>query len=144
MSFIQCAFIRKNTPKLRKQLNDLGYRVCPCCDYSSNSWLFTMPCADVHVVSDEEREVFLDECGGYYIDCAENEKLFLALAALRDDCDLGQYFKVLDTRTSETFIGKSRARSVSQEREECEDGKYFVARKMTVKELIEHFKNGVN
>ena len=65
--FTEKCFIRKNTKELQDKLSDLGY-------------------ASYH---DSERS----SDGTYYgIDCGDNEKLFLAIAALRDDSDKDQLF----------------------------------------------------
>lgn len=93
--FIQPCFIRKNTKELRDKLKDLGYEYCPQYDTSCDS-LHTRGSNILH-----GRPYFVDE---HYtdldsnnsfdgIDCEENDDLFLAIAALRDDTDKNQYFK---------------------------------------------------
>ena len=87
MGFTTPAFIRKNTPELRKKLAVLGYKY----DYRADF------CHDIIYVDAERNEFFPtfssnitdDEIA---IDCGTNEELFLAIAALRDDTDDNQWF----------------------------------------------------
>lgn len=91
MAFTTPCFIRKNTPELRKRLSDLGYRQLRCLE---GECLVT----GVDLVSSISAECFdnkdpritWDAAGR--IDCGDNEELFLALAALRDDTDRYQWF----------------------------------------------------
>lgn len=148
MSFTQQVFIRKNTPELREKLKVLGHQLCSCCNYH-DGWLFTSTSCDVHRVDEEEESEFLadtEERTGEIIDCGTNEDLFLALAALRDDSDIHQYFKmdveVFYKDLPEGYVFK--ATDIN--------GKYHVGvkidplycHKMDVKELIEHFGSDIN
>lgn len=95
MSFIQSCFIRKNTPELRNRLEKLGYlppsevwhdeNFAICTIYRDNKGeYFTFKI-------DDDFEKFI--VPSYpYIDCGDNEELFIALAALRDDSDKNQYW----------------------------------------------------
>lgn len=86
MGFITKCFIRKNTPELLKKLEKMGYEICPCCDFVISHWLENdIESKTIHGANDDT-----DNNGG--IDCKENENLFLALAAMRDDTDEGQLF----------------------------------------------------
>ena len=91
--FTTPCFIRKNTPELRKKLEELGY------NHAQNVW------EDKHI--NKCRLLWTEYYGSYWhhyiearpkkffdthIDCGENEQLFLALAALRDDSDKFQWF----------------------------------------------------
>lgn len=88
--FTQPCFIKKNTPELRKKLEDLGYI----------SHIFN---------NNDANNIYADKLGTYisvdienqpyYIDCGTNEQLFLALAALRDDSDYMQWFVFPKTNT---------------------------------------------
>lgn len=87
MGFTTPAFIRKNTPELRKKLERLGYYLHPeCIDDDRGNYLFV------------NREYYLNRPLGYSeelsrsIDCGTNESLFLAITALRDDTDNNQMF----------------------------------------------------
>ena len=137
--FTQPCFIRKNTPELRKKLEELGYE----------------PNAYESFWEDDNRYIIttINSQGyGYYtlciknccllenelfIDCGINEELFLALAALRDDSDYMQWFtngndcwyKCLDNKFREEIVNWLSCMSTS------------VWHKATVEEIIEHFKD---
>ena len=129
MAFTQPCFIRKNTPELRKKLEDLGYI----------SHIFN---------NNDANNIYADKLGTYisvdienqpyYIDCGTNEELFLALAALRDDTDINQYF-VCD-KVSFT-LGKTYYPDdyLYYQYDEFFDKQNW--HKATVKEIIEHFKD---
>ena len=76
-----------------------------------------------------------------HIDCGANEKLFLALAALRDDNDYMQWF--ISDKTKQFY--KCTSNKFDWQQEEianwlcCISVEYF--RKATVEEIIEHFKS---
>lgn len=127
MGFTTAAFIRRNTPELRKRLEALGYYLHPeCIDDDRGNYLFA------------NREYYLNRPLGYSeelsrsIDCGTNESLFLAIAALRDDTSANQYW-VFDQdflphyKKGDFTIGHFNRCSCY-----C-----HVA---SVKELIEHFK----
>lgn len=85
MSFIQPCFIRKNTPELRKMLEDMGIyehpsgRATEKCLFVNRGFYSSLP---IGYTEEIERA----------INCGTNEDLFLALAALRDDNDKNQWF----------------------------------------------------
>lgn len=126
MGFTAVAFIRKNTPKLRKKLEELGYKECIG---EEGPFLFTS-----HNIFD----CMYTECGlndlayNGLIDCGTNENLFLAIAALRDDTDKHQWF------------------TDGYHWEKCPDEVAYInawidryeysPHKATVEELIEHFR----
>lgn len=123
--FTQPAFIRKNTPELRKKLRNMGYRVFPD--------LFSSPCLScLRTTAFPSSEDNPDKG----IDCGENEKLFIALAALRDDSDFLQWF-VWDRDTLTNKKGKWMLSYVGKMRVDMLREGYY--HKATVKELIEHF-----
>lgn len=84
--------IRKNTPDLRHKLENLGYVQHPnsLANVTSTSLLFC------------NRGFFAELPIGYKeevdqtIDCGDDEELFLAIAALRNDSDKFQYFVCQD------------------------------------------------
>ena len=101
MGFITPCFIRKNTPELRKKLEELGY--------IKNSPKWTDDCNIVwayqyseekgfdtpHYVIANAFDIPFDKHSrlcGKFIDCGTNEELFLAIAALRDDTGDNQLF----------------------------------------------------
>ena len=147
MGFTTAAFIRRNTPELRKKLEELGYncsslrrdRSCLCTAAYLNVYHSIHP----EWLDNEDIRKTND------IDCGTNEELFLAIAALRDDTDDSQWI-VTDSPLS-----------VSYDDTVCNDH-YFIEpkgsmffwdinwmnatiisgnfHKATVEELIEHFK----
>ncbi len=140
MGFTTAAFIRRNTPELRKKLEELGYYLHPeCIDDDRGNYLFV------------NREYYLNRPLGYSeelsrsIDCGTNESLFLAIAALRDDTDNNQMF----------INGKGDWGICRDGSDGGLEGLDFYGipndlnvdnyHKATVEELIEHFKGkGVN
>ena len=92
--FTTKCFIRKNTPELRDKLGKMGYRVCRCTEETTAVYLMAGR-GDIHAVHDESVDIFEDEVKSgtcKLIDCGDNEFLFIALAAMRDDTDNDQLF----------------------------------------------------
>ena len=83
--FTTHCFIRKNTPELRNKLQDMGYKQ-NIYDKNEYPWLAVNHSMFISVNKGFER---LPE---FNIDCGDNEELFLAIAALRDDTDKHQWF----------------------------------------------------
>lgn len=91
--FTHSCFIRTNSQELRDKLYALGYSICPCASgLGSNDGLYTHN-GVVHALS--------IGAPPHSIDCFEQESLFLAIAAIRDDSDADQYF------TDGTLLEKS-------------------------------------
>ena len=144
--FTQKCFIRKNTPEIRKRLDEIGRAFI---ENGHGEWRIHVDKNEYLFCGDEQ---FCDGRIYFYIgrvckpiegiDCGTNEELFLAIAALRDDSDKFQWF-VMD---AEIYT-------------EISEGDWFIAtdikggkhvgtqidplycHKATVQELIEHFKN---
>ena len=101
MGFTTPCFTRKNTPDLRKKLEELGYiknspkwtddcNIIWAYQYSEEKG-FDTP----HYVIANAFDIPFDKHSrlcGKFIDCGTNEELFLAIAALRDDTDDSQWF----------------------------------------------------
>ena len=126
MGFTTPCFIRKNTPELRKKLEELGYYLHPeCIDDDRGNYLFV------------NREYYLNRPLGYLeefsrsIDCGTNEELFLAIAALRDDTSNNQYW-IFD----EDFYKWKKGDFIIGRFGRCS----CYCHVATVEELIEHFK----
>ena len=148
MSFTTRCFIRKNSKELQKKLANIGYDICRCVNFEKVEWLHTLPInGTVHGKGyfDEEME-FHDwtvekELNRFvignptYIDCGENEDLFLAIAALRDDSDIHQWFT-----DGENWV-KSDIHNLIKFKEYFEGigFDYHKTHKATVEELIKHF-----
>lgn len=146
MGFTTQCFIRKNTPELRKKLEELGYEILN----SGNTTL------DAHNYdgngshkSIEEGRAIITFYGNLYgviydidtvtkkgrIDCGTNEELFLAIATLRDDTDKYQWFTdgdkwILCPKTKFSTYWVYYHIDVNTD----------TVHKATVNELIEHFK----
>ena len=105
MAFIQPCFIRKNTPELRKKLEELGYKPFGSVKYewdtgwglSTDNRLGEFESFDNNGLEN----IIKCESPDYEdsIDCGTNEELFIALAALRDDNDYMQWFVSPKTHT---------------------------------------------
>lgn len=96
--FTTSCFIRKNTPELRKKLEGLGYKPFGSVKYewdtgwglSTDNRLGEFESFDNNGLEN----IIKCELPDYEdsIDCGDNEELFLALAALRDDTGVNQWF----------------------------------------------------
>ena len=115
MGFTTSCFIRKNSEELQRKLSDMGYCICPCANFEDAVWLDTYKIGvTVHGVGYFDSEIKYTDCtrekelkrfireNPEKIDCGINEELFFAIAALRDDSDINQWF-VLDTNISALF-----------------------------------------
>ena len=143
--FTQPCFIRKNTPELRKKLEELGYNRYPLwmADWSDDDSRYIYLVTDVLYYTYPQEPI--NPKNGEYINCGTNEELFLALAALRDDTNENQWFIAQDTMWDENYNGEITVY--------FEDGEWLMwdyysfmedmpsyFRKATVEEIIEHFK----
>lgn len=145
--FTTPCFIRKNTPELRKKLEELGYTngawESPHFEYPylkcfPNRKFGLFKGKGFYITEDDYR------CDGKqwtynppkeYIDCADNEELFLALAALRDDTDKWQLFVFDGIDVPDYFLQKGDMWICSLDKHLVEN-----CHKATVEEIIEHFK----
>jgi hypothetical protein len=147
MAFIQPCFIRKNTPELRKRLEELGYTngawESPHFEYP---YLMCFPNRKFGLFKGKGFYMTEDDyrCDGKrwtynppkeYIDCGDNEDLFLSIAALRDDTDKWQLFVFDGIDVPDYFLQKGDMWI-------CSLDKHLVknCHKATVEEIIEHFK----
>ena len=122
MGFTTPCFISNNTPELRKKLGELGYKVSNEAHINDN--FLTI---DNNEVFGIEEPYTPEECNGY-IHCGTNEKLFLAIAALRDDTDKYQWF----ISPEGVWVYNKDYDSILEVS--------LKWHKATVNELIEHFK----
>ena len=145
MKFTTRCFIRKNSKELQKKLADIGYSICRCANFTNAEWINTLPIngtihgkgffyvdmgnADCWTV-EKELSRFVSE-NPSYIDCGTNEELFLAIAALRDDSDIHQWFTdgILWELCGVDEVSYYGWKNVYKS----------VFHKATVEELIEHF-----
>lgn len=142
MTFIQPCFIRKNTPELRKKLEELGYKPFGSVKYewdtgwglSTDNRLGEFESFDNNGLEN----IIKCESPDYEdsIDCGTNEKLFLALAALRDDSDINQW--IIDEANECFGLGDSM---MICDRDDMNDRNIYTHyRKASVEEIIEYFK----
>ena len=130
MGFTTAAFIRRNTPELRKKLEELGYK-CSSLRRDRSCLYIAAYLNSYHSIHPEwfDNKFFRKP---YDIDCGDSENLFLAIAALRDDTSANQYW-VFDQdfpphyQKGDFTIGHFHRCSCY-----CHNA--------TVEELIEHFK----
>lgn len=147
MAFKQPCFIRKNTPELRKKLEELGYKPFGSVKYewdtgwglSTDNRLGEFESFDNNGLEN----IIKCESPDYEdsIDCGTNEELFIALASLRNDSDINQWFvmdveEYMNINQGDWFIATDRTK-----------GKHIgtqidpmYCHKATVEEIIEHFK----
>ena len=109
--FTTNCFIRKNTSELRTKLKELGYHICRCTEFEDSVWLrtsFITNSFTVHGVGFCDStglspintqhkalaKFLFDAQDDGFIDCGDNEELFIALASMRDDTDKNQWFVV--------------------------------------------------
>ena len=85
-------FIRKNTEYIREGLKNLGIPQNTF-DDGTRPWIAFNHGMWISVDEGHDR-LFPDD-----IDCGDNEDLFLAIAALRDNTDFGQWFKIPKIKT---------------------------------------------
>lgn len=138
--FVASCFIRKNTPELRKKLEELGYKYH---GRDTESW----GASALYCFDGKYYEVYPAKPSRYHsiVDCGTNEELFLALAALRDDTNKNQWFIAQGTIWVKDYNGKIITY--------YDEGELFLwneylfiednpsdFRKATVEEIIEHFK----
>ena len=136
MGFNTTCFIRKNNEVLRKSLFRMGYHeinVSEKDDVYKNlrTGTDTMGriCRYMQWNSEESKNC---------VDCGTNEELFLAIAALRDDSDVYQYF--VNEKGVFVFCNQSELKHVIDNSDDWCDYSVSEFHKATVAELIEHFK----
>lgn len=92
----QPCFIRKNTPELRKKLEELGYEPYRLIKKHPDVWhgisAFNSTYYGLGINELENYAPKEHYEGKYFIDCGTNENLFIALASLRDDTIENQWF----------------------------------------------------
>lgn len=124
--FTQSCFIRKDTQELRDKLKEIGLHPHPCILPKFRPYLF------VNRGFYSRNEIGCQEEVERAFDCGENEDLFLAIAALRDDNDFMQYFKAAEVDR----LLLCRVKYI----EDCTTF-HELYRKLTPEELIEHFNH---
>ena len=129
MGFTTSCFIRKNSKELQNKLAGIGYK-------------FTcFPSGDALITENERSLAYIEKLSNvpYCVieeDCGTNEELFLAIAALRDDSVIYQWFT-----DGEKWV-KSDIHNLIKLNQYLEEigFDYRKTHKATVEELINHFK----
>lgn len=129
MGFTTPCFIRKNTEELRKKLEEIGYAA----KFSTKDHdvIYAEATSGVYFTMFSSN---ISQLMNFAYDCGENEALFLAIAALRDDTDKNQWF-------TDGYLWFECGDEMCDETIEYylnEYGRKF--HKATVEELINHFK----
>lgn len=143
--FTTPCFVRKNTPKLRKKLEELGYKL-----NNGKAWgrfLVTFRIEETNewkYVASPEWDLQNNPDIDVSIDCGTNEDLFLAIAALREDSDYMQFFTdgtdfILCDRYDWVDMYSVLCSGLSNAKDRVKELDKF--QKATAEELIEHFKN---
>ena len=132
MGFTTPCFIRKSTYKLRKKLDELGYRLFGA-ELNKDLCIFTGPEYGLYSIEFFSNIPHPDETDS--VDYGTNEELFLAIAALRDDTDKYQWFTDGDKWIQWPEILFSTYWVYNDV-----DVNLDAIHKATVDELIEHFK----
>lgn len=152
MGFITKCFIRKNTTELQKKLEEMGYDICLCANFENAVWLTNyLERGEIHGIgySDETKPMTVEEALALYlyetdaIDCGDNDNLFLALAAMRDDTldkhifvnDLGDWAIYHEELTEVGNISRFEFQGIPR----CFDPELY--RKATAEEIIKIFTN---
>lgn len=139
--FTQQCFFRKNAEQLIYRLYKLGYeyyrpidRFKNICTNFGKNIDFDGNESDRYVI-DAFDDGYISYFNKIMIDCGTNEELFLAIAALRDDSDIHQWF------TNDVFWIKCSQIDLKNELDNNYE-EFCIAdfHKATVSELIEHFK----
>lgn len=126
--FKHSSFIYKNTPELRQYLDTIGYK------YGGKASKFEQPYLYCSLDKYFECNSFPARYHGI-IDCAENEELFKAIAALRDDKPDYQWFVWDDDEDA----GEKFKHYIPGEH--WEDWWWFEVHKASVNELLKYFKD---
>lgn len=128
--FTTPCFIRKNTPGLRKKLEELGYKL------NNGKWMgkylatFRIKVTkEWRYVASPEWDLQNDPDLGISIDCGDSEDMFLAIVGLRDDSDIHQWF----ISPESVWIYNKGHESILEVSDKW--------RKASVVEIIKHFKD---
>lgn len=133
MSFTQPCFIRNNTAELRKKLEELGYKQV---ENGVNEWhipIDKLSWLGCNLYSDGNYMGVNGHWSDLWIDCGDNESLFLALCALNSDNDYKQWF------IDEADPYKTWYLCYLHHKEDCLQNTSS-CRKATAQEILEHFK----
>lgn len=143
--FTQPCVIRKNTKELREKLRRLGYKVPKLTETEGRKYGILCNSKAAIGIPKNGYEFNLDKYlkdFPYIVDCKQNEEVFLALAALRDDTDKNQWF-IYDYNDNWEEVGDF---SKKGDFVLCKTDYYYFgtdvrkAHKATPQELMEYFR----
>ncbi len=149
--FTASCFIRKNTPELINELIDLGYVKALFDEEYTKSDAYGLIIDQGDIVPLEHGLQEMELMFTYnFVDCRTNEELFIALASLRDDTPINNFYwfnrrlvKCEDKTEKHTFLNGFipilKCRCVDDPNI-CFGVEEDFLKKATVEELIEHFK----
>lgn len=133
--FTQSCFIKKISADLSEKLEKIGYKESTYIKFASPEITAT------YCKAGKYSQTIVNPTLCNAIDCGENEQLFLAITALRDDTEAHQWF----VHKSGNHWWKSEYDSFLKyfnESNEDSELKYEDFHKATVEELIEYFNHG--
>ena len=134
--FTASCFIRKNTSELINKLIDLGYVKAFFDEEYAEGGVYGLIIDQGDIVPLKHGLQEMELMFTYnFVDCDDNEELFLALAALRDDTDKWQLFVFDGIDVPDYFLQKGDMWICSLDKHLVEN-----CHKATVEEIIEHFK----
>lgn len=145
--FTYSCILNKCSDDIQNKLKSLGYLYnSNGSAYGNNSIIYTI--GDNYYLKKDYKSIARDRSKQFIqkaIDCGDNEDLFLAIAALRDDIDEGQWF-IIDVDAYVLLSAGDWFKATDM------NGHYHVGtgidplycHKATVEELIEHFKENGN
>lgn len=140
MAYLGRCAVHASNPRIWRRLINYGLHPNPCSSEMTGRTSTNRICTIVK--SDTFFNAMEDEVDIDIFDCKDNEELFFALAVLRDDSDINQWF-VFDNRASNVESPKRFwfvCKQESIEDDMCYDDMYLDCYKATAKELIVHFK----
>ena len=139
MKFTTPCFIRKNVPELRKKLEVLGYTFTP---NGYDEWNIPIDKLPYLQCNTGRNMSYYTGKNGWMsgIDCSDNEDLFLAIAALREDSDYMQWF-CDDVEDCKSFFLCEYDDVKNHIHEKMDGWDCDGFHKATLSEIIEYFKN---
>ena len=129
--FTTSCFIQKCTPILIEKLVELGYKIV---GKTTLSYGIFCNNGKIKICSTNEQPSIKNK---NFIQCYDNEELFLALAVLRDDTDKYQQFVCIESYCDCFGLFHDIGHFAKCITDRMPDSKYW--RKATAEEIIEHF-----
>lgn len=138
MQFTERAFLNKCTQDVINKLNDLGY-----IDSGSDIVADHFNC--IYISEGKYYKMYSTSCPSRGVpvhNCGDNEDLFFAIAYLRKDSDVNQWFVMdveiySDINKDDWFLSTD----INGHKHIGTQIEPFYCHKATVKEIIQHFKN---